>query len=131
MKHYYIRYPRNFANEYDLVWIESTDTESITRALEEGFDRITRKEAYRKVSGEKYARKNDQAFSGFGGTVILPYNAANLPDLEHDIWNKYFEREDNERGTLRCYCDTHSDININLYSDDGIVFYPIVRRVSC
>lgn len=30
MKNYYIRYPCNFANEYDLVWIDATDTESIS-----------------------------------------------------------------------------------------------------
>ena len=37
MKHYYIRYPRNFGNEYDLVWIDAADTESIRKASEAGY----------------------------------------------------------------------------------------------
>lgn len=123
MKHYYIRYPRNFANEYDLVWIESTDTESITRAIEEGYSRITRKEAYRKVSVEKYARKNDQAFSGYGDAVILPFKAVDLPALpEYDYWCDYFEPCGANEGTLRFACQTKADIAVNLHSDDGILF---------
>lgn len=132
MKNYFIRHPRNFANEYDLVWIESNDTESINRATKEGYDRITRKEAFRKVSAEKYARKHDQAFSGFGDTVILPYKAAELPELPaYDNWCDYFERTDIDRGTIHFRCCTKADITVNLCSDDGIVFYPASRRVSC
>ena len=52
MKNYYINYPRNFANEYGLCWIDSTDTKSAEEAIERGWERITRKEAFRKVSRE-------------------------------------------------------------------------------
>lgn len=123
MKHYYIRHPRNFTNEYKLVWIESTDTESIARACEEGYSRITRKEAYRTVSGEKYARKNDQAFSGYGDAIILPYKATELPALpECDYWEEYFELCGTRAGTLRFACQTQKNIAVNLHSDDGILF---------
>lgn len=128
MKHYYIRYPRNFANEYDLVWIESSDTESITAAEERGYERITRKEAFRKVSNEKYSRTHDQAFSGYGDIVILPYKAVDLPELDHgDQWDEMFERTDTDRGVLHFSCWTKSDITVDMLSDDGVVFYPVTK----
>ena len=43
MKKYYIRYPRNFANEYDLRYVDGVDDE--LRALEQGYERITKNKA--------------------------------------------------------------------------------------
>ena len=123
MKHYYIRYPRNFSNEFDLVWIEPTDSESIARAVAAGYERITRKEAFRKVSGERYARRVDQSFSGYGDTVILPY-AVNLPEIPTwDCWECYVSpASDAYRLHLEYTCQSHNDIRISLYSNDGVVF---------
>ncbi len=128
MKHYYIRYPRNFANEYDLVWIESTDTAAIAKAIDEGYERITRKEAYNKVSIEKWRRGNDQAMSGYAPTVILPYHV-DLPEIpDNDKWEIVFQREGKDEGYLYCSCWTHDNIFVTLYSDDGIVFYPVNKH---
>lgn len=74
MKNYYINYYRNFANEYGLCWIDSADTKSAEEAVERGWERITRKEAFGKVSEENYRRSTDDSFSGFASTVILPYS---------------------------------------------------------
>lgn len=122
MKHYYIRYPRNFANEYDLVWVDPANTDSIRRARECGYERITRKDALRKISNEKYARIHDQNFSGYGSIRILPFDIA-LPNLsDHDEWiEQYFEARDTYCGTLHCgsYCVRH---DIKMISGDGIIF---------
>lgn len=122
MKHYYIRYPRNFSNEYDLVWIEASDTESILAASEAGYERITRKSAYAKISDEKYRRKTDYSSSGYAPVIILPFHV-NLPTLpEWDGWLEMsFERRDLDSGILHCCSHTY-DRDINMYSADGIVF---------
>lgn len=129
MKHYYIKHPRNFSNEYSLVWIESDDKITIAEATAAGFERISWKAARRKVSNEKHARKYDQAFSGYGDTVILPYKTVNLPELpEYDRWEEYFEYDGDGRGILRHYCGTHEDVCVRLCSDNGIVYYPITTH---
>lgn len=74
MKNYYINYTRNFANEYALCWIDSADTKSAEEAIERGWERITRKEAFRKVSEENCRRSTDYSFSGFASTAIIPYS---------------------------------------------------------
>lgn len=121
MKNYYIRYPRNFANEYDLVWIDASDTDSISRATEAGYERITRKEAYTKVSDEKYRRKSDVNFSGYAPVVILPYQVE-LPKLpDWDTWQLYFERYGVDSGVL--HCDSHTKRrDIRMFSGDRVVF---------
>lgn len=120
MKHYYIRYPRNFANEFDLVWIEHTDTESINRATDEGYERITRTDAYNKISLEKWRREYDQAMSGYAPTAIIPYRIEGLPEDERPL----FQRIDKDYGEIVTYFTK----NIPLYSDDGIVFYQIIKN---
>jgi len=69
MKKYYIRYPRNFGNEYDLRFVDGVDDE--LRAIEQGYERITKKEALEKCRAERWARKNDPAFSGYGSAIIV------------------------------------------------------------
>ena len=69
MKKYYIRYPRNFGNEYDLRYVDGVDDE--LRAIEQGYERITKKEALEKCRAERWARKHDQAFSGYGSAIIV------------------------------------------------------------
>ena len=71
MKKYYIRYWRDFANTFTLCYCETPEEEAA--AVAAGFERITRKEAERKCSGERWARKNDPAFSGYGDIDIRPW----------------------------------------------------------
>lgn len=110
MKTYYVKYPRNFANEYDLCWIESTDTKNIEDATKFGWDRITRKKAFALVSAEKYRRATDYAFSGYAPTVILPYA---------DLLSGQFERLERNMGVVVSY---DLDTKKRLYSDDGVIF---------
>ena len=121
MKHYYIRYPRNFANEYDLVWIDAADAESILAASESGYERITRKSAYAKISDEKYRRKTDCNFSGYAPVIILPFHIALHALPEWDSWEINFEYRDLDSGILHC-CSHTNDRDIRMYSADGIVF---------
>ena len=124
MKNYYIKYPRNFANEYDLVWIDATDTESIRKASEAGYERITRKSAYAKIADEKYRRKTDRNFSGYAPVIILPFRV-DLPALpDWDSWEESFEQRDLDYGILHCYSST-SDHDIRMHSADGILFEAI------
>lgn len=124
MKHYYIRYPRNFGNEYDLVWIEAADTENIRKASEAGYERITRKSAYAMISDEKYRRKTDPNFSGYAPVIVLPFYIE-LPVLpEWDRWEMSFERRDLDSGILHC-CSHTNDRDIRMYSADHILFEAI------
>lgn len=70
MKKYYIKYPRNFGNEYDLIF--TTTPEEDQRAIDQGYERIAKKQAISKCVAERWARKNDPAFSGYGSVIILP-----------------------------------------------------------
>ena len=73
MKKYFIRYPRDFANEYTLVSCETKEDIARLRAFnakhcptEHVFEPISVRDMRRKISAEKYARKYDPAFSGYG-----------------------------------------------------------------
>ena len=83
MKVYYIKYPRNFANEYSLCWVEKGSKEE-QEIIEQDWDRITRKEAIEQCVTERWRRKNDQAFSGYGDAIIKPYG------LELDDISNYY-----------------------------------------
>lgn len=72
MKTYYIRYPRDFENEYDLCYCETAVEQGEAEAA--GFERITRKEAEGKCKAERDRRKYNQAFSGFGDAEIVPWS---------------------------------------------------------
>lgn len=71
MKHFYIRYPRNFRNEYSLAWVESGSAAEKTMQ-EDGWERINRKTAIRKCIEERYRQKTEPAFSGYADSIILP-----------------------------------------------------------
>jgi hypothetical protein len=75
MSKYYIYYPRDFANEYSLIRVDDAAQES--RLLgwyerhsteENDLHRISVQAMRGKISNERYARKHDQAFSGYGDT---------------------------------------------------------------
>lgn len=73
MKHYYIRYPRNFGNEYELYSVNAgTDAEKYL--IDHDFERIAHKEAEEKCAAERWARITDPAFSGYAPAHIVPFD---------------------------------------------------------
>ena len=70
MKRYYVQYYARFANTYNLAYAE-TEAEA-EQAEQQGYERITRKEAEHLCSVENQRRKYDQAFSYYAPTIILP-----------------------------------------------------------
>ena len=79
MKKYFIQYPRDFANEYTLVSCETEDDLMKLREFnakhcptEHVFERISVRDMRRKISAEKYARKYDPAFGGYGDIAPTP-----------------------------------------------------------
>lgn len=75
MKHYYIKYPRNFANEYLLFSVEAR-SESEKRLWDQGFTRIPRTEAESLCCHERYRRQYDKAMSGYAPTTIEPFEGS-------------------------------------------------------
>lgn len=72
MKKYYINYYRDFGNTFNLYCAETAADVAIIESGELGdCERITLKNALKKISQEKYARKFDPAFSGYGSVEIL------------------------------------------------------------
>ena len=70
MKKYYIKYYKNFANTFELRWVDNEEDEEI--AITEGYKRITRKEAIKKcINAREEKRVNG---SCYGSTEILPLN---------------------------------------------------------
>lgn len=79
MKQYFIQYPRNFANEYHLVYCETAnDLEKLREfnakycTLAQEFERISVRDMRRLISAEKFARKYNPAFSGYGDIAPTP-----------------------------------------------------------
>lgn len=72
MKHYYIRYPRNFCNEYALYSVEAGSAAE-TELKEKGFSRITRREAETKCREERDRRQYNRSFSGYAPSTIESY----------------------------------------------------------
>ena len=75
MKHYYIKYPRNFANEY---WLFSVDagSRSEMQLRELGFERISRTEAENLCWQERYRRQHNKAMSGYAPAAIEPFEGS-------------------------------------------------------
>lgn len=72
MKHtYWIKYPRNFANEYNLIVASSKDEE--LTLICKGFVRVSYKRMRELCSQEKDRRKTDPAFSGYAPTSPMPF----------------------------------------------------------
>ena len=78
MKHYYIRYPRNFYNEYTLFSVNA-GTPSEAELKRRGFERITRKEAERKCREERDRREYNRSFSGHAPLEIESYESLREP----------------------------------------------------
>ena len=74
-KTYWIRYPRNFANEYDIV---SATTEAQRKTLKaHGYERIPLKRVRELCSLERWRREIDPAFA---------YNASTEPITFEEAW---------------------------------------------
>ena len=79
MKKYYIQYPRDFANEYTLVSCETEDDVAMLRDFsakyytsDHAFERISVRDMRKKIRAEKFRRKYDPAFSGYGDIAPTP-----------------------------------------------------------
>lgn len=73
MSKYYIYYPRDFSNEYSLIRVEGAEEEAKLMdwyehhsTEENDLHRISVRAMREKIANERYARKHDQAFSGYG-----------------------------------------------------------------
>lgn len=71
-RHYYIHYPQNFDNEYDLYWVDNPNDER--ELIKQGYKRISKSEAINICKSERLARKNNSSFSGYGNSIIMPFN---------------------------------------------------------
>lgn len=71
MKKYYVRYPRNFANEYSLVWADSEHP--MPDPEDNGWERITRRQAIRLAAAEADRRKTEWNFSWHSDQYIFPW----------------------------------------------------------
>jgi len=74
IKHYFVRYPRDFANEYDLGW--SYD-ESVP-----GWERITRREAVAMARAEVWRCRWTPTLSGCAPVLVFPIPGDNTPGMD-------------------------------------------------
>lgn len=68
-KTYYIYYPRDFANEYVLMY---TQNEADVAALPKGSERIYYSQAAKFCADENRRRRHNPAFSGYASNTIVP-----------------------------------------------------------
>lgn len=69
MKKFYVWFG-DFSNIYDIVWAETP--EQVEEAENNGYERITRKEAESLCAEENRRRKENPSFSGYASNVIYP-----------------------------------------------------------
>lgn len=74
MKKYFVKHPRDFFNEYSLVY--TTDSEQEEAAISEGYERCTRAQAFELCRAEIRRRESDPMFSGYADALIFPYDAS-------------------------------------------------------
>lgn len=84
---YMVNYYKNFGNTYWLRYV--TSKADFEKAKNEGYERITRKEAIYLASAERYRRNNDYAFSGYASESIYPWRET--PEGERDM--TYWDNE--------------------------------------
>ena len=68
-RRYYIN-RGEFANIYSLAYVEAGEP---APPAEEGWERITRKEAEELAEAEAWRREYDRSFSGYASHIITPY----------------------------------------------------------
>ena len=70
MRKYFVKYGE-FRNTYAVCYTENESEE--TQAIEQGMERISRKEAIGLCARESERRKENPAFAGYASDVILPF----------------------------------------------------------
>lgn len=70
MKKYFYKNTMGFGNTYELAYTETDKEEE--RALAEGFERITRKEAEQLCRAERDREQYEPSNSGYADSVVLP-----------------------------------------------------------
>ena len=70
MRKYFVKYGE-FTNTYCVRYTENESEEA--QAIEQGMERISRKEAIKLCTMESARRKENPAFSGYAPDVILPF----------------------------------------------------------
>ena len=83
MKTYYIKYPRDFANEYDLCYCETSEERK--KAEENGWERISRKDAINNCRMEERRRECDPSFAFYAPTQIIPFSLVGKEYLPEDV----------------------------------------------
>ena len=78
MKHYFVRYYRDFGNTYSLRW--ANNAADIDTLIAEGYERITRAGALRLARDEAIRRRDDPAFACYADDHIYPVRDYH-PDL--------------------------------------------------
>ena len=76
-RRYFIKYWNNFSNTYHLCWTDKENEEK--EMLDNGWKKITRKEAISNCVSERYRRKYDQACSRFADAYIYQYDHGDCP----------------------------------------------------
>ena len=85
MKKYVIKY-FGFSNVYSLAYTETP--EQFNDAMNNGYERITRKRAEQICAMENERAKCDPSFSGYGDNVIYPYDA----EYHSNDYDEYIKR---------------------------------------
>lgn len=80
-KQYYVWYG-DFGNVYNLFWAETP--EQVKLAEENGYTRITRRQAEKLCAEENNRRKFDGNFSGYADNLIFPIDC---DEYERDLLN--------------------------------------------
>ena len=81
-RRFYVNYPRNFANEYDLRWVDNTQDETYLEVI--GYERITRKHAVELCVRERKLRRLNPCQAGWASDIILPATYAGFPDEDYE-----------------------------------------------
>ena len=85
MRKYVIKY-HGFANVYTLAYTETQ--KQFNDAMNNGYERITRKRAEQICAMENYRIEHDNAFSGYGDNTIYPYDA----EYHSNAYDEYIKR---------------------------------------
>lgn len=83
MKRYFIKHG-DFANVYDLVY--TTSPEDSAKAMAEGYEQITRREAEAKCRAERQRRKDDPSFAYYAPACVCPYGYGHEEDFDNYPW---------------------------------------------
>lgn len=92
MRKYFVKYGE-FANTYSVCYTANESEEA--QAIEQGMERISRKEAIELCVRENERRKENPAFSGYAPTAITPfgYDGDWINDINMEKIGRLIERK--------------------------------------